>query len=158
MPLVSIQIASRTYELACGEGEEARVQELAAYVDEKVCELRLQLPPGAPEVKLLVFAALMLADEVSEAEAHKRGAATVLPDEQLGTAGEVLAGQGLDARRARPTDVGRGGIVDHRDAAADVEQAATQVGLLGVQPEPGVEASHLLEAGATDNGVFSCFP
>ena len=30
MPEVSVQIANRTYELACGEGEEARVQELAA--------------------------------------------------------------------------------------------------------------------------------
>ena len=76
MPLVSIQIASRTYELACGEGEEARVQELAAYVDEKVCELRLQLPPGAPEVKLLVFAALMLADESREARGIAKAAET----------------------------------------------------------------------------------
>ncbi|MBL0899332.1 MAG: cell division protein ZapA [Reyranella sp.] len=66
MPQVSIQIANRTYELACGEGEEARVQELAAYVDEKVSELRLQLP-GAPEVKLLVFASLLLAEESREA-------------------------------------------------------------------------------------------
>jgi cell division protein ZapA len=63
---VSIQIANRTYELACGEGEEGRVQELAAYVDEKVNELRRQMP-GTPEVKLLVFAALLLAEESREA-------------------------------------------------------------------------------------------
>ena len=55
---VSVQIANRNYELACGDGEEERVQELAAYVDEKVAELRRQLP-GTPEVKLLVFAALI---------------------------------------------------------------------------------------------------
>lgn len=67
MPQVSIQIANRTYELACGDGEEARVHELAAYVDEKVSELRLQLPPATPEVKLLVFAALLLAEESREA-------------------------------------------------------------------------------------------
>ena len=36
MPQVSINIANRTYELACGEGEEQRVQELASYVDDKV--------------------------------------------------------------------------------------------------------------------------
>jgi len=36
MPQVSINIANRTYELACGEGEEQRVHELAAYVDDKV--------------------------------------------------------------------------------------------------------------------------
>ena len=59
MPEVSVQIANRNFELACGDGEEERVQELAAYVDEKITELRRQLP-GTPEVKLLVFAALIL--------------------------------------------------------------------------------------------------
>ena len=75
MRQVSIQIANRTYELACGEGEEARVQELAAYVDEKVSELRLQLP-GAPEVKLLVFASLLLAEESREARGIAKAAET----------------------------------------------------------------------------------
>lgn len=75
MPQVSIQIASRTYELACGEGEEERVQELAAYVDEKVGELRRQLP-GAPEIKLMVFAALLLADESREARGIAKAAET----------------------------------------------------------------------------------
>jgi cell division protein ZapA len=70
---VSIQIANRTYEFACGEGEEARVQELAAYVDEKVNELRRQMP-GTPEVKLLVFAALLLAEESREARGIAKAA------------------------------------------------------------------------------------
>ena len=66
MPQVSIQIANRTYELACGDGEQERVQELAGYVDEKVGALRKQLP-GAPEIKLLVLAGLLLAEESREA-------------------------------------------------------------------------------------------
>jgi cell division protein ZapA len=73
MPEVSVQIANRNYELACGDGEEERVQELAAYVDEKVAELRRQLP-GTPEVKLLVFAALILADESREARGIAKAA------------------------------------------------------------------------------------
>ena len=73
MPQVSIQIANRTYELACGDGEQERVQQLAAYVDEKVSDLRRQMP-GAPEVKLLVFAALMLADESHEARGIAKAA------------------------------------------------------------------------------------
>jgi cell division protein ZapA len=73
MPQVSIQIASRTYELACGDGEEQRVQQLAAYVDDKVGELRKQLP-GAPEIKLMVFAALILADESHEARGMAKAA------------------------------------------------------------------------------------
>ena len=67
MPQVSIQIANRTYELACGEGEQDRVRELGTYVDSKIDELRRQLPPGTAEVKLMVFAVLMLADESREA-------------------------------------------------------------------------------------------
>ena len=73
MPEVSVQIANRNYELACGDGEEERVQEVAAYVDEKVVELRRQLP-GTPEVKLLVFAALILADESREARGIAKAA------------------------------------------------------------------------------------
>ena len=73
MPEVSVQIANRNFELACGEGEEERVQELAAYVDEKVADLRRQLP-GTPEVKLLVFAALILADESREARGIAKAA------------------------------------------------------------------------------------
>ena len=73
MPEVSVQIANRSFELACGDGEEERVQELAAYVDEKVTELRRQLP-GTPEVKLLVFAALILADESREARGIAKAA------------------------------------------------------------------------------------
>ena len=73
MPEVSVQIANRNFELACGEGEEERVQELAAYVDEKIADLRRQLP-GTPEVKLLVFAALILADESREARGIAKAA------------------------------------------------------------------------------------
>ena len=75
MPQVSINIANRTYELACGEGEEQRVHELAAYVDDKVTQLRRQLP-GVAEVKLLVFASLMLADESREARGMAKQAET----------------------------------------------------------------------------------
>lgn len=73
MPQVSIQIANRTYELACGDGEEERVQELAAYVDEKVGELRKRLP-GAPEIKLMVFASLLLAEESRDARGVAKAA------------------------------------------------------------------------------------
>jgi len=74
MPQVSINIANRTYELACGEGEQDRVHELASYVDEKMSGLRRQMPPGTPEIKLLVFAALLLAEESREARGLARQA------------------------------------------------------------------------------------
>ena len=100
MPQVSIQIANRTYEFACGEGEQARVQQLAAYVDDKVSELRRQMP-GAPEVKLLVFAALLLADESHEARGVARAAETARASatdsaETLATALEELITSRVD--------------------------------------------------------------
>ncbi|MFO1160537.1 MAG: cell division protein ZapA [Reyranellaceae bacterium] len=97
---VSIQIANRTYELACGDGEEGRVRELAAYVDEKVSELRRQMP-GTPEVKLLVFAALLLAEESREArgiaKAAERARASATDNaETLATALEDLITSRVD--------------------------------------------------------------
>lgn len=101
MPQVSIQIANRTYELACGEGEEQRVQELATYVDDKISALRRQMPPGTPEVKLMVFAALLLADESREARGLARQAETARASatdnaETLATALEELITSRVD--------------------------------------------------------------
>ncbi len=101
MPQVSIQIANRTYEFACGEGEEQRVQELASYVDEKISELRRQMPQGTPEVKLMVFAALLLADESREARGLARQAETARASasdnaETLATALEELITSRVD--------------------------------------------------------------
>jgi cell division protein ZapA len=100
MPEVSVQIANRDYELACGDGEEERVQELAAYVDEKIAELRRQLP-GTPEVKLLVFAALILADESREARGIAKAAESAKASatdsaETLATAREDLITSRVD--------------------------------------------------------------
>src|SRR5262245_41666965 len=76
MPQVSINIANRTYELACGEGEEDRVHELAAYVDEKVSALRQRMPRGTPDGKRRVFASILLAEESREARGIARQAET----------------------------------------------------------------------------------
>jgi cell division protein ZapA len=77
MPQVSIRIANRTYELACGTGEQERVRELASYVDEKVGELQKQMPT-APEIKLMVFAALLMAEEAREARAAVQDASSAI--------------------------------------------------------------------------------
>lgn len=77
MPLVSIRINNRVYEMACGEGEEAHIQSLAADVENRVAGLRLTMN-GAAEIKVLVAAALMLADEVRESR-RNAGVAVVPP-------------------------------------------------------------------------------
>jgi cell division protein ZapA len=89
MPQVSIRIANRTYELACGAGEQERVRELANYVDEKVGELQKQMPT-APEIKLMVFAALLMAEEAREARTAVQDASIESASETADTLAELI--------------------------------------------------------------------
>ena len=70
MANVDISINGRVFAVACDPGQEARVRELAAMIDTRVRRLAAQSPPGSTnETHLLVMAGLMLADELSEAQA-----------------------------------------------------------------------------------------
>jgi len=66
MGQVAITVMGRSYRFVCGDGEEARIKMLASYVNEKVDQLSHDLG-RTPDDRLLVMAALMLADEVFEA-------------------------------------------------------------------------------------------
>ena len=66
MPHVSVSIAGRVYRLACGEGEEPRLEQLAALVDAKTAEIRDSFGQIGDQ-RITVMAALTLADELSEA-------------------------------------------------------------------------------------------
>jgi len=63
---VSVEVAGRRYRLACDEGEEARLEALARTIDREARALagRLTQPPG--EARLLLMAALMIADRLEE--------------------------------------------------------------------------------------------
>jgi cell division protein ZapA len=60
---VTLQIGGRSYLVACAAGEEERVQELGQMIEGKVRELGAA---GHNETRLLLFAALLLADELHE--------------------------------------------------------------------------------------------
>ena len=62
---VSLTIAGRPYDVHCEDGQEAQLVALAARVDEKARAIQ-----GGTEVRQLLFAALMLADEAQEALAR----------------------------------------------------------------------------------------
>jgi cell division protein ZapA len=66
MAQVSVTIDGRKYRLACNEGEEARVEQLAGLVDEKIGELRRAFGEIGDQ-RLVVMAALTFADLFSEA-------------------------------------------------------------------------------------------
>ncbi len=90
MSNVTLQIGGRSYIVACAEGEEAHVEALGQLIDVKIRDLGTS---GHNEVRLLLFAALLLADELHDMRG-KGGAApaatTALPDDHA-TVLEALA-------------------------------------------------------------------
>lgn len=74
MGLVNLEINRRRYEVACGDGEEPRLRELAAMVNEKVNDLVASLG-NVPESKLLLMTCLLLADEATETRQESGGLA-----------------------------------------------------------------------------------
>lgn len=64
MSNVTLQIGGRAYTVACADGEEGHIQALGATIADKVQSLGTA---GQSEPRLLLFAALMLADELHEA-------------------------------------------------------------------------------------------
>ena len=67
MPQVSVTINGHAYAVACEAGEEQRIRELARLLDEKVAPFAVE-NPRAGEARLLVLAALVLADEAADAK------------------------------------------------------------------------------------------
>ena len=65
MAIVTLAIGGRRYDLACRDGEEARLQRLAALVDEKARDAARAVG-DANETRQLVMAALLLADDLAE--------------------------------------------------------------------------------------------
>jgi cell division protein ZapA len=71
MPLVSTTIAGRQFRLVCDVGQEEHLQELAKDVDARVIDLRRKFGEIG-DTRLTVMAALMMADELLEAERNIR--------------------------------------------------------------------------------------
>ncbi len=66
MAHVSVTIDGRKYRLACNEGEEARLKQLAGMIDGKISELRSSFGEIGDQ-RLVVMAALTIADSLAEA-------------------------------------------------------------------------------------------
>jgi cell division protein ZapA len=62
---VVVKVNGRDYPLSCANGEEPRIRRLAQYVDGKVGEFAKGLGQVG-ELRLLLLAALMIADELSD--------------------------------------------------------------------------------------------
>ena len=100
MGQVTVPVNGRSFTITCDDGEEPRIRRLAQYVDAKVAEFVARVGQVG-EARLLLLAALVIADELSDAndalKANRRsnldGNAT---DQTLAAVGE-----GGDSRRSR---------------------------------------------------------
>ncbi len=77
MSNVTLQIGGRSYIVACAAGEEAHVEALGQLIDDKIRDLGAS---GHNEVRLLLFAALLLADELHDARGKGPTGAASAPD------------------------------------------------------------------------------
>jgi cell division protein ZapA len=80
MASVELEIASRKYQLACRDGEEAHLRSVAAIVDKKARDAGAALGTMT-EARQLLFASLLLADEIEEQRAGN-GPASAEPPAQ----------------------------------------------------------------------------
>jgi cell division protein ZapA len=67
MAAVIVSIAGRTYRLSCDDGQEPRLQELAAYVEGKIASMKDNFREIG-EQRIVVMAALSIADEANDAK------------------------------------------------------------------------------------------
>jgi cell division protein ZapA len=72
MPMIQVTIAGRSYRMACGEGEEAHLEGVAAAFEAKIAELRGSFGEIG-DMRLHVMAALTLADELAETKRRLGG-------------------------------------------------------------------------------------
>lgn len=96
MGQVTVSINGRIYRLACGDGEEARVAELAADISDRIDRLVAEVGNAGQDV-LLLMVALLLADEASE---RASAAADGKESASDGGAGEGAAEPSARAKRA----------------------------------------------------------
>jgi cell division protein ZapA len=75
MGQVSVPVNGRSYAITCEDGQETRIRRLAQYVDAKVAEF-VGSVGQVGEGRLLLLAALVIADELSDAnDARERNRA-----------------------------------------------------------------------------------
>lgn len=66
MAHITVTVNGRSYPVTCKAGQEQRIAQLARYVDSKVRGFAKELGPIG-EARLLMLAALVIADELAEA-------------------------------------------------------------------------------------------
>lgn len=74
MAQVSVTIAGRAYRMACEDGQEPHLEALGRHLDEKISEMRTAFGEIGDQ-RLIVMAAIAIADELAEAKKANAGMA-----------------------------------------------------------------------------------
>jgi len=109
MAQVEVTVNGRAYLLACDDGEENRLLELAGTIDRRIDELSGEMGQLG-EARLMLMAALLIADELSDvsAEVEALEAAVVKAERDGANAGATAATQAaamIDATAERIEDI-----------------------------------------------------
>ena len=89
MSNVTLSIGGRRFTIACADGEEAHVIDLSRTVDAKVAQSG---SASQTETRMLLYAALMLADELHETQRELANASPApLPSPEIATRAERIA-------------------------------------------------------------------
>jgi cell division protein ZapA len=113
MGQLAVTIGGRVYRLACDEGEEARLADLAQLVDARIAALRQRFGELGDQ-RLIIMAAITFADEWSEANERLR--------EREAEAAKVKAAQ---AAAAQGRDSWAGQVASSLDEAASRVEEVT---------------------------------
>jgi cell division protein ZapA len=81
MAQVTVTINNRGYQIACDDGQEQHLVKLAGYVDKRVGELTAAMGQIG-DMRLLVMASLLIADELADARKANEQQQKSLEDEK----------------------------------------------------------------------------
>lgn len=88
---VTLFVGGHSYTVSCRDGEEERLRALARLVDAKVIDAKSSVGDRLGETRELLFAALLLADEVDEARNNAGDGGLTERAETLAKRAEALA-------------------------------------------------------------------
>lgn len=102
MAQVEITINGREYKITCDDGQEARLQQLAAYFDRHVTELAGELGQIG-DARLMLLSALTVCDDLFDARGRLNEIAESGDDDQASTV--LGASRAIDAAAARVNEM-----------------------------------------------------
>jgi cell division protein ZapA len=109
MAQVTLRINGYAYTLGCQDGEEAHLHAMAAEVDQRIDGVKASAGPSG-EARMLVIAALLMADDIYELRQKVAAGGSGVPDSAAGSApaADSRLGRRLGKLAKRAEDIAAG--------------------------------------------------